>query len=399
MSHGKSASYPLPDDPTLAAAAAAVRDAGHWAFVADVDWNLLYVTDEVRLTFGGGELAEFAIGHHWYGPEAVQAWRAFRLGANTLEAQRSLFAGFAPHMLADADGDHDELRRHVDPIYHDLIDGLKPCFDTFASIETRGEGLRGGGRVLNVLTQVHDPDGRSVGRVVISKPGLGMHAISILSFEGDPRHLERTTDVTSAGRRPAAILFADLESSSQLSRRLPTAAYFDFGRRLVSAADQAVVEAGGIVGRHAGDGVVAFFLAEHLGSESAAAAAAVATVGTLRSAISGVVARTGTVDVEDAVLRFGLHWGSNLHVGGIITAGRSEVTALGDAVNECARIEACATGGRALASKDLMERLDSAAAADLGLDPAATTYVALSELPSATEKAKRDAPAIPVCEI
>jgi class 3 adenylate cyclase len=34
------------------------------------------------------------------------------------------------------------------------------------------------------------------------------------------------------------------------------------------------------------------------------------------------------------------------------------VTALGDEVNEAARIEACASGGRMLASKTLIERLD-----------------------------------------
>jgi hypothetical protein len=42
-------------------------------------------------------------------------------------------------------------------------------------------------------------------------------------------------------------------------------------RRLVRAADQCVIDAGGLVGRHGGDGVVAFFLAEIAGTESAAA--------------------------------------------------------------------------------------------------------------------------------
>ena len=50
-------------------------------------------------------------------------------------------------------------------------------------------------------------------------------------------------------------------------------------------------------------------------------------------------------------MRFGLHWGSTLYVGAITTEGRFEVTALGDQVNEAARIEACASGGRALASR------------------------------------------------
>jgi len=82
-----------------------------------------------------------------------------------------------------------------------------------------------------------------------------------------------------------------------------------------------------------------------------------------------------------------------------MTGGRSEVTALGDEVNEAARIEACATGGRALASKALIERLDPGAAAALGLDPDHVTYIPLAGLSTATEKARRGAPAIAVCEV
>lgn len=99
------------------------------------------------------------------------------------------------------------------------------------------------------------------------------------------------------------------------------------------------------------------------------------------------------------VLRFGLHWGSTVYVGQIATSGRTEVTALGDEVNETARIEACATGGRALASKVLVERLSRDDAADLELDPGRVTYTPLADLATATEKARRDAPAIAVCEV
>jgi class 3 adenylate cyclase len=62
--------------------------------------------------------------------------------------------------------------------------------------------------------------------------------------------------VAKAGRRPAAILFADMDASTPLSKRLPTATYFTFGRRLMPAADRCVIDAGGLIGRHAGDGVV-----------------------------------------------------------------------------------------------------------------------------------------------
>ena len=99
----------------------------------------------------------------------------------------------------------------------------------------------------------------------------GMAVVATVASAGDARHFERMQTLARAGRRPGAILFADLEASSPLARRLPTASYFSLGRRLVRVADQCVIDAGGLVGRHGGDGVVAFFLAEIAGAESAAA--------------------------------------------------------------------------------------------------------------------------------
>jgi class 3 adenylate cyclase len=86
-------------------------------------------------------------------------------------------------------------------------------------------------------------------------------------------------------------------------------------------------------------------------------------------------------------------------MGRILTAGRSEVTALGDEANEAARIEACATGGKTLASKSLIERLNHSDADALGLDTGHTKYIPLADLSTATDKARRDAPSIAVCEI
>lgn len=90
---------------------------------------------------------------------------------------------------------------------------------------------------------------------------------------------------------------------------------------------------------------------------------------------------------------------TTIAVGQITTRGRTGVTALGEEVNEAARIEACATGGLVLASRPLVERLARQDAADLGLDPDRVTYTALGSLATATEKARRDAPAIAVCEM
>jgi hypothetical protein len=67
--------------------------------------------------------------------------------------------------------------------------------------------------------------------------------------------------------------------------------------------------------------------------------------------------------------------------------------------HEGARIEACAASGRALASKELLERLEPDDAAALELAPDRVTYTPLADLPTATEKARRYPPAIAVCEV
>ena len=241
-------------------------------------------------------------------------------------------------------------------------------------------------------------DGRLAGTALLYKPAVGMATLGAVAVKGDLDHFARMLGVSQPARRPAAILFADLEASSGLARRLSTAGYFAVGRRFVVAADRCIVDGGGLVGRHVGDGVGAFFLAETAGSESAAARACIAAARDLQRAMAGVAARS-QLEQSDAVLRFGLHWGSTAYVGWITTTGRSEVTALGDEVNEAARIEACASGGRMLASKTLIERLNPNDAAALGINPDRVTYTPVADLPTATEKARRDAPAIAVCEV
>jgi len=398
MANDLPGSYPLPEDPALADVAESIRATGSWGLVVDHRWHLVYASDEIGRTFGGGDLASFAFGDHLFGPEAQLAARKWRFGANSTSLQRSMFAGLGSYILADTPGGRDELRVLVDPGLRDIVDGLSSSESAALPVELSGMGLRQEVDVPMMAIRIRDPSGRLVGTALIPKPAAGMHTISTMTANADLRHLERMQSVAKAARRPAAILFADLEGSSPLSRRLSTSAYFALGRRLVQAADQSVIDAGGLVGRHVGDGVVAFFLAETCGSESSAARACVSAMRALRAAVDDVAAACD-LEPEDVVLRFGLHWGSTLYVGNIATGGRTEVTALGDEVNEAARIEACATGGRALSSKDLIERLDEGDAVALEIDPRRVTYTVLADLPGASEKARRDAPAIAVCNV
>ena len=358
------------------------------------------MTDELRFSYGAllGRVT-VPLGAFYFGPEATASRLGGRAGPTTMEIQRTQFAALGPWTLGDLCGDRAALAGMVIPELRDIAAELKT--DSAPALTYNQQGAGSGSHRLDIPAtgvRIHAADGRLAGTAILYKPAAGMATLSTMASQGDLGHFDRMQAVAHAARRPAAILFADLEGSSSLSRRLSTASYFALGRRFVRAADACVVEAGGLVGRHVGDGVVAFFLAETAGSESAAARACIAAARDLRLAMAGVASRSG-LEEADAVLRFGLHWGSTLYVGQIVSLGRSEVTALGDEVNEAARIEACATGGRALASKSLIERLEPGDAAALDIDSGSVTYVAVADLATATEKARRDAPAIAVCDV
>ena len=384
----------LPDDALLAEAARALLDGGQMGYVVDASWQVVFLSDEFRRAFGwdpplptpylGTAWCEEVL-HRGSGPTA------------SLDVATESWAAAARMMLADLG--RGAAEDQIDARLVDLLDAADPAGVAMTTWGVKGEGIDAQ-RVTGINTGVrlHDEDGRLAGTVIILKPAVGMATLSRLAIYSDPGHLERMQRVATPARRPAAVLFADLEGSSPLARRLSTAAYFSLARRLVRSADQSVVDAGGLVGRHVGDGVAAFFLAADAGSESAAARACIDAARNMRNALPALAERSG-LEADDVVVRMGLHWGATLYVGNITSRGRSEVTALGAEVNEAARIEACATGGRILASKDLIERLDPDDAYDLGIDPDQALYTALADLPHATEKARRDAPAISVCEI
>jgi class 3 adenylate cyclase len=393
---------PLPEHPLLAELASAFNRVGAWVVVYDREYRVVFMTDEFRLSSGDlVEMVPVPLGAYLFGREYIDASFSWPASGWSIDTTREVFSALGPWALADAPGGREELGERVDPRLRDMVDGLSPAEQPRALTYMISGSAMGGKRpwkANQLAVRIRDPREQFVGIIVLGMTAVGMSTLGAAAAIGDLDHFERMQRVARAGRHPAAILFADLEGSSSLARRLSTAAYFALGRRLAWTADQCVIDAGGLVGRHVGDGVVAFFLADTAGSESTAARSCIAAARVLREAVAEVATRS-ELGPEDLVLRFGLHWGSNLYVGNITTPGRSEVTALGDEVNEAARIEVCASGGRALASKDLIERLDPEDAAALDLDPDHVTYTALGELATATEKARRDAPTIPVCEV
>ena len=397
-------SCPMPRDPELAALALALNRSGHWAELFDDQWRYVYMTDDARRIYDAGSaLAPVPLGAHIYSREAVEMRMNYSGGHFTLDVVPRGFEQNGPWLLEAVGRDREALRALVDERLSGLVDEIGEPAGVPGAWEYVLSAIYGGATPLPVeircvLQTLRASDGAPNGFALINKPAVGMATLARMTALGDLEHFERMGRVAGADRRPAAILFGDVDSSTPLSRRLSSATYFELGRHLARTADTCVIEAGGVVGRHAGDGSVAFFLAETAGSESAAARSCIEACRALRAAMPQVAVDSGLA-AGDLVMRFGLHWGATLYVGQIVTPGRTEVTGLGDEVNETARIEACASGGRALASKALIERLAAEDAAALDLDPAHISYTLLGHLDGATDKARRDAPVIPVCAI
>lgn len=389
----------LPEDSSLAAVAVALEERGFAGEVWDARWRLVYLSSEHRkLSSIGVESAlPTGIGEHFLSPEMMAAREAWPTGP-TFESIHASLREWAGFIAATTPGGVEALRAMTDPRLSDLLEDLRPQLPPAAwsaHVDVRFGDETFGNDIL--VVGVHGADGDLAGFVLLVKPAVRAAVLGMLAL-GDARLFEQMSGILEPARRPAAILFADLENSTALSRRLSTAAYFALIRRITRRSDRAVVDARGIVGKHAGDGVTAFFLTDQAGSEAAAARSCVEAMRGIRDAARRAADRSG-LDAEDVTMRFGLHWGATLYVGRLMTSGRAEVTALGEEVNEAARIETCATGGRALASKALIERLDPPSADALGIHPEQLTYISLANLPTATEKARRDAPAIAVCEI
>ena len=214
-----------------------------------------------------------------------------------------------------------------------------------------------------------------------------------------PGHFQRMHQVSKAGRRPAAMLFADLESSSPLARRLSTASYFALGRRLARAADQCVIDAGGLVGRHVGDGVVAFFLAETAGSESAAARACITAARALREAMARRrrpqrPRRPRTSCCASACIGARPSTSARSRPADAPRSPRSATRSTRRRASRPARPAAARSPRRTSSSASSpTTRPRSTSTPTTSPTPRSATS------PTATEKARRDAPAIAVCEV
>jgi class 3 adenylate cyclase len=387
----------LPEHPELAEVARSLEATGWAAEIYDVQWRLKWVSTEILELTGETDPAELGYGEHileHIRRGAFQSLISARSAASLLEVE-------LPMVLHDTPGGKDELKRLAGGILDDVIDRIEEKAPP-TSWASQIEFIQGDLPPIPVnllVTRLHSRNGEHIGRLILYGPALPSSILSLVS-RGDPAMFERMVRLVEPGRRPAAILFADVQDSSLVSKRLPSASYFRLLRGLITAIDEVIGRFGGIVGKHAGDGATAFFIADDFGSSSAAVKGAIEAAREIAVVARDVVKladeELDAVVADDVRVNVGVHWGGQLFMGQLVTGGRLEVTALGDTVNEAARIQESARDGRVLASKSLLEHLSAEDATALDIDPDAVIYETIEELTTASSKAKRDAGTVPV---
>lgn len=365
----------------LAEAARALEDGRLTGEVLDASWKLVYVSTELRNLVGFHDDDELTYGRLAIVRSAVapEVWRLSE------RSQATWWRIDGPYLRFDLPDDL--IPPDLGPLRgaFESLEPVEPPVAWAGKFETTFPD-RSEATVGRLMVRLHDGDASFRGMMSIYVGGGLRGSVQAMLSRGDDGMFERMAALTEPERRPAAILFADLEASGLLSRKLSTKAYFDLIRELTTAIDEAVVANSGIVGKHVGDGVTAFFLAEQCGGEAEAAAAALRAAGRIQDRAEGLGPGGGPLAVN-----VGVHWGATPVIGQVVTGGRLEVTALGDEVNAAARVQEVARGGAILATKDVIERLDAAAAADFGIAPDDGEYDILAELEHASEKARRDA--------
>jgi class 3 adenylate cyclase len=372
----------------LATVIAEVERTGWAAQVTDAEWRLRWVSRELKALLGSEDEEELGYGRHVVEAYQREIWSA----TVTPESQAQQLATDVPKMLAGTPGGKEAIKELLPEEARAWLGGFDsaavPPLWTSELDFVQGDLPPARVQVLNL--RLADESAQPLGVLRLYGSALPASLLALVG-RGDQAMFERMARLFEPGRRQGAILFADLQASGALARRMSSAAYFSLIRSLTTAIDEIVIRNKGIVGKHAGDGVTAFFLEADLGSVSAAVRAAVET----GRGIAAVSERAG----EDTVFNLGLHWGATLYMGQVVTGGRIEVTALGDEVNEGARIQQVARDGEVLASKPLIERLEDQDAEALGLALDHLSYHPVSEIAGASDKAVRDAGAIAVTNV
>lgn len=148
----------------------------------------------------------------------------------------------------------------------------------------------------------------------------------------------------------ATFLFADIRGSTSIAERIGPAAYHALLQGFYTSTGRAVDEAGGLVDKYLGDGVVALFVPAFSNGREPAVGAV--------EAGRAIVAATGLSEggVAPLPVGVGVHSGP-AYVGVMGTeGGQLDFTGVGDSVNIAARLSSVAAAGELIVSAATADR-------------------------------------------
>ena len=374
---------------------AALAALGASALLLDDQWRIRWVSEELRNFVSSDPEEDLGVGLHVAQAILQTPW----IDVVHTTSLTSFLTDMGPYVLWELQRRGVAPSSVIPPRFMAFLDGWDAAKPPLAWRSSFSYLPPGGSEddvyVVDVLFVRLFDQHRETGCMALFELGVPRHLVALLA-RGDQQMYERMARLVQPGHREAAILFCDLQGSGTLSRRLPTAEYFNLVRRLWRSVDAVVSSYGGIIGKHAGDGATAFFLADDVGGRSEATRAALLTARAIHHVGTDVFK---DVAAEQCLMKVGLHWGPNLFMGQLVPGGRLDVTALGDEVNEAARIEQAAGAHETLASKQLLEGLTAAHRLELGLDTHALTYRLLAEIAPHSDKIVRDAGSLAVAVV
>jgi len=146
---------------------------------------------------------------------------------------------------------------------------------------------------------------------------------------GDPLRLE-------GERQRVTILFADLRGSTALAEKLAPEQVIAVMNAYLRLMARSVIDAGGILDKFTGDGLMAIFGA--MGDPAYGAPAAARAALAIRSSITALNLERARNDEPVVQFGVGMHTG-DVVLGAIGLPERSDYTAIGDAVNTASRME------------------------------------------------------------
>ncbi len=394
LARPQSSAPPAVDDPTLAQVSEDMVSSAQAGEVYDTSMRLLWCSPELIALLGvADDDPRVGIGEHVLQRLNNPLWTRM-ITYETLHAlAMEDIAAMAYHCRKDAElHATDELLSALGTVTPEPAPAVRT--QQLHVLQTVGDTTLPALSIRCVTARVHDPNGKLVGFRRVYEPGLRSGLLSMVS-RGDPAMFERMADLFVPGQHAVALLFCDLADSTGTSRSMSSSAYFALLSRWSRAVDDAAVRCGGIVGKHVGDGVSVFFVLDHFDDEETCAAAALNAARQIAAATAALDALVSeqTGFSPGLSVNVGLHWGGTLYMGQIVTGGRLEVTAFGDEVNEAARLEAAATGGQVLASKQLAERIPDAV---LGIESARLRYLALEDISPGVSSQMAH---LPVCDL